>query len=799
MSMRIRIRAVLLSLAGLLVVVVVGLGFWLRGSLPDFRGSLRVPGIEAPVNIIRDINAVPHIFAAREPDAYYALGFVHASDRLWQMDLMRRLAAGRLSEIFGEPALSTDKLMRTLGLHALASQALEPLPPTVKQALDAYAAGVNAWLDHAEQSLPPEFLALRYRPERWQPADSLAWGKLMAWQLAGNMRQEVLRAGLAEILPPKSVDQLLPSGIGQTEEQRAASAAAKRAAASPALTGRWAHAIADLLEPGPDRSSASNVWAIGPERTSTGGAILANDPHLGLSVPIPWYLVRIESPKLAVRGATVPGVPFMVLGHNRHIAWGITNTGADVQDLLIVGHDPSDETIVHTPDGASRLTTRLERIEVRGGDAVELTVRDTAFGPVISDLLDSVETLIDDDKSVVLAFTALVAEDPTSASLFAINHAADWPEVQQAIADWVAPPVNLAYADVEGRIAFSVIGAVPLRLPGDGMAPGQLGPWREYIAQEEMPADHRPTEGWIANANNDPSPPGYPYWLASGFEESYRKQRIDQLIGPVTDHSLADSLSAQADSVSLAALELLPLMMAINPQDPAEADLFADLRSWDGAMDRDRSEPLVFAHWLRELTRVLFEDELGEVMDRYEALRPSVIHSVLTDHQGWCDDTQTEAQETCHDALRLSLRHTLLRLEESHGANRADWRWGDEHVAALAHPLFSRIPLLGWLGDISRATDGGPFTVNRGDTPVWNDGAPFRHTHGAGFRAVYDLANLDQSRFIIATGPSGNPLSPHYGSMVDRWRDGETVLLSGSPEELSQTGLGLFTLRPDID
>ncbi|MEO1250476.1 MAG: penicillin acylase family protein, partial [Pseudomonadota bacterium] len=305
MSTRIRIRAVLLTLAALVGLAVVSLGLWLRGSLPDFRGSLRVPGIEAPVNIIRDANAVPHIFAARELDAYYALGFVHASDRLWQMDLMRRLAAGRLSEIFGEPALSTDKLMRTLGLHALASQAVEYGTPTVRNALDAYATGVNAWMDHAEQSLPPEFLALRYRPEPWQPADSLAWGKLMAWQLSGNMRQEVLRARLAEILPAKSVDQLLPSGIGQTEEQRAAHAA-KQANLSPGLTGPQADALLDLLGPGPDTPSASNVWAIGPERTATGGAILANDPHLGLSVPIPWYLARIESPKLAVRGATVP-------------------------------------------------------------------------------------------------------------------------------------------------------------------------------------------------------------------------------------------------------------------------------------------------------------------------------------------------------------------------------------------------------------------------------------------------------------------------------------------------------------
>ena len=800
MSIKNRLHVALISVAVLLIVAVLGVTSWVRSSLPEFKGSLRVPGIEAPINIIRDINAVPHIFAARENDAYFALGFVHASDRMWQMDVMRRLGAGRLSEIFGEPALRTDKLMRTLGFYRLAAGSVDQLSPPVVQSLEAYAAGVNAWLSHSDQSLPPEFFALRYEPEPWKPADSLVWGKLMAWQLAGNMREELLRARLTNVLSAEAVNQLLPSGDDQTD--------AKSAAAIPPpgsdLAQNVAAELLDLLGSGPEKHWASNVWAIGPQKTATGGAILANDPHLGLSVPIPWYLARLESPKLAVRGATVPGVPYTILGQNRHIAWGVTNNGADVQDLLIIELNPEDEDTLVSPGGSVSLKTREETISVRGSDDVSLKIRETGYGPIVSDLLDSAEGLIDETQAIVLSFTALAAEDVTAGSIYAINHAADWPEVTQAVKDWLAPPVNLAYADNEGQTFLTVVGAVPIRDIGEGLIPrsvtGTQSPWREFIVQNELPLLHQNPNGWISNANEDPSPPGYEHWLGSSFEERFRKDRIDeQLAELIEEHSLKDSLAIQADTVSLAARELLPQMMAINPQDPAEADLFADLRTWNGSMDRDRYEPLVFAYWLRTLNEVLFADELGDEMNAYLSLRPTVVKSALEDHQGWCDNTETDALETCDDALRLSLRRTLLTLEERHGSDRTKWRWGKEHVASFGHPLFSRIPLLGWFGNLSLETDGGPFTVNRGNTPVRNDGAPFAHTHGAGYRAVYDLSDQDKSQFIIATGQSGNPLSEHYGSLVPFWRDGMAVPIAGSPEDLSQTGLGLFTLRPDID
>lgn len=784
------------ALATLLVAIVAGGAIWLRGSLPDFKGSLRVPGIVAPVSIIRDGNGVPHIFAARETDAYFALGYVHASDRMWQMDLMRRLAAGRLAEIFGEPALESDRLMRVLGLYRLAEQAETQLPPVVQKALASYADGINAWMTASGQNLPPEFAILRYRPEPWQPADSVVWGKLMAWQLAGNMREELLRARLNGVLTPKMVGQLLPSGIGTSHPPKLE----PEQSAIPYPAGA-AGRLADVIGGAPLRTWASNVWALDPERTSTGGAILANDPHLGLSVPIPWYLARVESPMLTVRGATVPGVPFMVLGHNRDISWGITNTGADVQDLLIFDTDPDDDSVLRTPEGAARLTIREEQIGIRGGDPEMLRVRTSSLGPVISDLALSLDAAIGEGQALVLAFTALGAEDSTAAALYALNHAEDWTDTRLALADWAAPPLNFVYADTSGHIGFAVAGKIPIREPGDGLVPEPASlrqdPLAEFISHDRLPRSYQPAAHVVANANNDPAPEGYRYFLADSFEEDARKRRLDALIAGTERHGVENTLAMQADILSLAAEDLLPLMMKIKPRDPAEADLFADLRAWDGSMARGRSEPLVFATWMRELTRALFKDELAEAMGGYMNLRPSVLKSVLTVHQGWCDDKTTQAQETCEDMLRLSLRQVQLRLEEAHGANRAHWRWGDEHVAALQHPLFSRLPLAGWLGDLSRATDGGPFTLNRGGTSVWNDAAPFAHTHGAGFRAVYDMADLEGSRFVIATGQSGNPMSHHYGSMVDLWREGEAVPLGGSPEELIGRGLEVLTLRPD--
>ena len=785
-----------------LAVLAAGLyalGFaWVRGTLPQTEGSIRLAGLTAPVNIIRDANGVPHIFAAREVDTYFALGFIHASDRFWQMDIMRRLGAGRLSEIFGEPALETDRLMRTLGIHRLAGEALEALPPPTRAALETYAAGVNAWIERSGQNLPPEFAVLRYQPEPWQPADSTVWGKLMAWQLAGNMRQELLRARLNGILPPEAVAQLLPSGIGRRASDTDVSRAEPGGYAGPA-----AERLAAALGPGPTQRWASNVWALAPPRTATGGAILANDPHLGLSAPIPWYLVRVESPMLSLRGATVPGVPFLILGQNKEIAWGVTNTGADVQDLLLFGTEPGDDSVLTTPEGSVALTVREEEIAVRGGEPVTVRVRTSPLGPVISDLGERFDEAREDDEALVLVFTALAGRDMTPAALYALNHAKEWADVDAALESWTAPPVNIAFADSEGQIGFAVAGDIPVRGPGEGLAPkpaslrhDRLG---EIISAGDLPRLFQPREQWIANANEDPAPPGYGFVLADSFEEDARKRRLVELIEATDKHRISGSLAIQTDTVSPVAHDLVPLMMGTKPESPREAALFADLLAWDGAMDRDRREPLIFAHWIRELTRAVFEDDLGEVMDGYMTPRPTVLKSVLTDWQGWCDDTTTDALETCDDMLRLSLRRALLRLEEAHGPNPDAWRWGSEHVAALAHPLFSRVPMLGWLGDASRATDGGEFTLNRGGSPVWDEERPFAHTHGAGYRGVYDLANIGNSRFVIATGQSGNPFSPHYASLVDLWRDGKAVKLAGSPEELTGRGYPVLTLRPDPD
>jgi len=455
----------LIVLVALLAVVLVGGYFWLRTGLPDYDTTLRLDGLRAPVQVIRDENAVPHIFAGNEADAFFALGYVHAQDRMFQMDLRRRAGAGELAALMGERALGFDRLTRTLGVYRLAERAYEQAPDGLRTIVDAYTAGVNTWLETREGALPPEYAILRTEPEPWTPADSLVWAKLIALQLTGNWRQEIERARFADALGPGALDDLFPDAVG-TEPATLAPGMLERAA----LDGLW-DSLPDL---GP--STASNEWVVGGARTASGMPVLANDPHLRLSTPALWYLARIETPETTLVGATVAGVPAMVIGHNGHIAWGLTTTGGDVQDLFVEKVDPEDPSRYLTPDGSRAFTTREEVIEVRGGDPVTLTVRETRHGPVVSDLDEDFATVAGPDEVVALAFTALDPTDRTAEAIWRMNQATDWESFLDAMRLWGAPQQNLVYADTEGTFGFVTPGRLPIRKAGDGLSPCRAGP-----------------------------------------------------------------------------------------------------------------------------------------------------------------------------------------------------------------------------------------------------------------------------------------------------------------------------------
>ena len=778
-----------------LLIVLVGAagGLWLLTSIPQTGGDHSVAGIEQPVEIIRDSVGVPQIFAKTEADAYFALGLAHAQDRLWQMESMRRYGAGRLAEVVGETGLASDKWVRTLGLYRLAEQQVGELEPPVRAALEAYARGVNAWLE-MDFGLPAvEFAVLNYRPEPWKPADSLVWSKIMATRLAKNWRNEILRAQLAARITPEQIRELWPaypadslvtvSGLGLERD------------------GEQLKRIA-LLPPQPLGLpvGASNAWALAPTQTNSGGAILANDPHLGFSAPILWYLARIESPTLKTIGATVPGVPFTILGHNHRIAWGLTSTESDLEDLFVekLAADPARYA---TPDGDRAFDVRDEVIKVKGAADVVLRVRTTRHGPVISDLSPGLKSAAGAGHVIALAATYLQPNDRSAAAFYGINRAADWPAFTEALRNFQGPQLNFFYADLAGAIGFIAPGLVPVRGHGSGYVPtagwNGASDWSGFIPFDELPKSFDPKSGRLVNANNQITGPDYPHFLGNDWGPPYRAQRITALLDAGVGQSLDGNAIIQRDIISQMAEELLPLMLdgLTNPATKLLPTI-GILRAWRREMSPRSAEPLIFNAWLRQLNLAIYADELGDLTPAYSGLRPRFIRSVLTERKQWCDNITTPEKETCGDILKVSLERALSDLRERHGDSLQSWRWGSEHKAMFRHPIFGHIPGLKNFTNLEIESGGGHATINRGAMHVGNADDPFADIHGPGYRAIYDLKNLDRSRFMIATGQSGHPLSENYGNFLRPWKDGRYRRISAGRMQLMDKHATVMRLTP---
>lgn len=790
------------AVAGLLVllppVALLGTYLWMRAQQPQTSGTVAIPGSGAPAEIVRDDRGVVHIFAATERDAYRALGYAHAQDRLWQMETMRRAGAGRLAELigvkYGDFALRTDRLMRTLGVRRSAEAMAATLSPDARAAFDAYAEGVNAYLETRSEALPLEFQLLRHTPEPWTVADSLVWAKLMALQLSANYRDELFRSRVLERLSPQQIDDLFPSDIPGAPTTLAGELRGMD------MRDMVRRTLAALPQMGFD--TASNEWVLTGARTTTGKPILANDPHLGLEAPILWYLARIVTPGFTSAGATVPGVPLTVLGHNGRVAWGFTTTHSDTQDLFVEKPDPQDPARYLTPDGSEPFETRAETIAIAGEPSQTLTVRSTRHGPVISDL-DAPPADSSGGSSagpvLALSFPGLADDDTSAEALYRLNHAATAEAARDALRLHVAPQQNVVYADVTGEVGFITPGRVPIRRKGDGRVPvpGWTGEydWTGFLPYYALPQAVNPPSGQFVNANNAVVGHDYPYRLATDWPDPSRAKRIVEMLG-AGRHSVEDVAHQQMDIVSLPARDFLPELLKYPTPPGLASDAAALLRGWDGRMDRERPEPLIFTMWLRELVRAVFADELGADFAAYWDLRPEALRRVIHDRPDWCDDVTTAQKESCADMIGRSLESAVAALAERHGSRPKSWRWGDDHKADLSHRMLGRLPVIGGMADVSVETDGDFFTVNRGSTTIRSSTNPFRHVHGAGFRAVYDLADLDNSRFVIATGQSGNIWSRHWGDLVEMWRDGGALRLAGDRGTLISAGAEVLTLTP---
>jgi len=809
-----RLRTVIVCGGALMLLLVAGLAAWGVGSaylsLPRASGVVPLgDAVSAPVTITRDDFGVPTIRAQTLSDALVGLGYVHAQDRLWQMEAMRRLGAGRLAEAIGRLGLGVDRFMRVLGLYRRAEAQHAHLAPETRAALDAYAAGVNAFLETRSGPLPPEFQLLWLRPEPWRPTDSLVWQRLMGQQLAGNWVQELLNARLLAHLG----DAAAVAFVTRTEPE----------APRPLTTGRgdttapvWRETALAALDRGTPEAVrgrlASNAWAVGAAHTAPSlGAVLASDPHLGLQAPILWYLARLETPDLTLEGATAPGVPFIIIGHNTHVAWGITTTHSDTKDLYRerVG---SDGLSYDTPDGPRPFDTRVETLHVRLGRDQALTVRETRHGPVISDAagpaLRAAQARLPAGEVLALAGVPLRETDTTPDALFRLSQARDVTAARAALNAWEAPQQNVILADRGGRVALLAPGRVPIRAPGhDGRLPAEgwsgAMDWQGWVPRTALPEVVDPPEGWVLNANNRIHPTDWRYPLAARFPEPWRAERLaarlrvlDEGPGGIDETAMA---ALQTDAVSGMAAAMLPVLLkTVTTRDLTHAEAAAvleRLRRWDPpVMDRTRPEPVILAAWLAMTTARLFADDLGPVFETWASqARPWPVLTALTEAPTWCDDIDTEDRvEDCRAQVTGALDEALTWIADHTGGRVLETRWGDLHRVRFSHGLFGRIPGLSFLTDREVATDGGDFTLNRGAHRGLSSDRPFAHVHGPGLRMVVALTDPSpaRGRFVIATGQSGNPVSPHYDDQMLLWAEGRLREIGGNADG------GTLTLRP---
>ncbi|NEX59725.1 penicillin acylase family protein [Noviherbaspirillum galbum] len=776
-------RRFALAFALILIVLAGTIAWYACASQPSHAGKTRLPGLRQQVEVLRDAEGIPHIYAAAIEDAYFALGYSHAQDRLWQMEINRRIAAGRMAEILGPNALDIDRFLRTLGVRHNAEAIAARLPGDTRAVLDAYARGVNAFLDNRTGPLPPEFLLTGApAPAHWEAADSIGWQTMMAWDLGGNWTQELLRMRLAQTMSLDEINAFLPPYPGDAVLQTMDYTGLYRG-----LKGTVAQleAVAAIAPPSYLPGMGSNNWVVSGAATQSGKPLLANDPHLGLSAPALWYFAHLSAPGLNVIGATLPGVPGVVLGRNDRIAWGFTNTAPDVQDLYIEKIDPSNPGRYQTPDGWADFQVRTEIIKVKGQPDVSLPVRETRHGPVISGAIAVADKLALDARSHVVSFawTALRPDDLTVQAGIKLNRAGNWEQFLAAARDFTAPQQNMVYADVDGNIGFIAPARIPLRKPENdlhGLAPAPgwdaRYDWNGFLPFEELPRQFNPASHRVVTANQKIVGPDYPHFLTSEWSPSYRADRIGQLLDGLPRHTVESFMRIQQDVVSLAAQEILPVLKRTQASSDRGRQAMSLISAWDGTMAADRPEPLIYNAWMRMASRRMFEDRLGDALmkDYWEQRN---VHAPMVaaltgkmPQAGWCVPRgEAPSPGACGALLSASLESALDDLSRRYGSDMGAWKWGKAHEARSEHRPFSKVGALAPLFDIRVPSPGDTYTVNVGRFSLRDEKEPFVNRHAASLRAIYDLADLERSVFMHSTGQSGNVFSPLYRDLAQRW------------------------------
>lgn len=729
-------KFVILPLA-LCGIIGISTYFWLRTSLPDVDGEIRLSTLAVPIEISRTEHGLVTIEANEIDDVWFGLGFAHAQDRLWQMMSMRRFALGRLSEVIGEDTLQLDVRQRRLGFGRLAETQFNQLDPATRTALTRYSDGINAYLAARGGSLPLEFQLLGFDPIPWEPWHGLLWGRLMAHQLTARWREDLARAALLPIAGAPKMRELWPeiaAEIHQSSGQKT---------------------LPEIFHPNP--KGASNAWAISPLKSKTGAPLLAGDPHLGLAIPGIWYIARLKAGKHVIEGATTPGVPFVIMGRNQGLAWSLTSNEADLQDVVEVTRD----------DVTSRIK---ENIIVDGEFSEPLTISFVDGAPVIvGELADSGA-----GTGHALLSTALGDSDRSPDALMRLNVASTVDQGIAALELFVAPFLNVILADRSGDIARVHAGVIPVRGAGvSGRLP--LKPdnaWALSDVQRVEAVERDPMTGFIANANE--KTPALGDNIPGDWPTPARGKRIDALLSQPLSFSIDDMADFQND---IRDVTWDTWRFALNGVEVIgeEAQAFNALKEWDGEMRRDQAAPLIYSAWMAHVRYQMFFDELGERAPTVPLPGPQELATMIKAQSRWCDDVKSSIVENCDKIAETAFRATIETLSKTLGSDVDDWHWGDTHVAQFHHALLGRIPFFADYYDRRIETDGGDRTLNRGASPRSASAKlGFPHVHGAGFRGIHDLGGAP-SRYMVGPGQSGNPFSDHYDDLLEPWRDGEYV------------------------
>ncbi len=810
------IRITLFTAVALLALLVLIVAVYLLFANTEPSGKRVIKGLNEAVSIQFDANDIPHIKAKNSSDALFALGYLHASERSWQMEFNRRLASGRLSEILGEETVKIDRFMRTLGIKHAAENQLERYPIEVKRLLQAYADGVNAGNVNLGWALPLEYFLTRSKPGYFSAADSVAWMLVMALDLGGNWQKELQRLGLAQYLTTSQVWEVIPpypdtKPVSNVDFAKLYQDLQVYPASKISLLNQLPHLpqaqLPHFLQnktdlqlshflPGGKEGMGSNNWVLSGNKTASGKPLLANDPHLGLSTPSAWYFVHIDAPKLQVIGGSMPGIPAVIVGRTKQIAWGFTNTNPDVQDLYLEQLDSKNSGLYRGPDGPLAFRVREEIIDIKGQNALRFVVKESRHGPIISDAYERAKNTIDVNRyALALRWTALDLENRSLATLLEMNRAESIDALKNSLRNFYAPMQNIVMADAAGNIAFQVAGVAPKRILHQGLygiapAPGwdRQYDWTSYIPFEQLPASTNPAEGWLATANQQVLADNNSNPLTADWELPFRYNRIKQLLEAQNKHDLNSMRAIQGDTLSLGATPLLALFKGIQSNHPLSASAKQITNSFAGDMVANSAAPTIFNAWADQLTRLLFS-RLGDLFEQEygkRQFREALILQIANPNSPWCDQPTTTTVENCADTAKLAYDLALDQLSSTFAADPQKWLWGQAHLAIAEHRPFSKVPLLNKIFNLVNPFPGDSFSVNVGRLELGKSKQPYATKQAASMRIIFDFANLDQSTFIYPTGQSGWVQSSRYRNFNALWANNEALPLTTKPSAYSR-------------